>query len=184
LLVLIVVVSVKESLARWTGQIGRDADSLSLQADAWHHRSDAISSAAAFIGISIALWGGPGYEPADDWAALVACAVIAYSGLRLMAITVHELLDAAPPKQIEEQVRAVAASVEGVLAVEKCRIRKSGTSLFVEIHLEVDGQATVEQGHRIGGMARAALKSSTLRIADAFVHIEPHGRNDASSLTG
>jgi cation diffusion facilitator family transporter len=182
LLVLVVVVAVKETLARWTGQIGRDAESVSLQADAWHHRSDAISSAAAFIGISIALWGGPGYEPADDWAALVACAVIAYSGLRLMAMTVHDLLDAAPPKQIEDQVRAVAASVAGVLAVEKCRIRKSGTKLFVEIHLEVDGQATVEQGHRIGGMARAALRSSTLKIADAFIHIEPHASADASSL--
>ena len=87
LLVLLLVVATKESLARWTSRVGEKADSVSLQADAWHHRADAISSIAAFIGISIALVGGAGYEPADDWAALVACAVIGYSGIRLLMMT-------------------------------------------------------------------------------------------------
>jgi predicted Co/Zn/Cd cation transporter (cation efflux family) len=76
LLILLLVVGVKETLARWTNRVGEQADSVALQADAWHHRADAISSIAAFIGIAIALVGGPGYEPADDWAALVACLVI------------------------------------------------------------------------------------------------------------
>ena len=174
LLILLLVVAVKETLARWTNRVGEQADSVALQADAWHHRADAISSIAAFIGISIALIGGPGYEPADDWAALVACTVIAYSGLRLLYITSRDILDAAPPKEVEQQVRSAALQVPGVRAVEKCRIRKSGTALFVEIHVEVDGHATVDEGHRIGGTVRSRLKSAGLRIADAFVHIEPY----------
>lgn len=174
LLILILVVAVKESLARWTDRLGEQADSVALQADAWHHRADAISSMAAFIGISIALIGGVGYEPADDWAALVACTVIAYSGVRLLHITARDILDAAPPKEVEDQVRRIAGQVAGVMAVEKCRIRKSGTSLFVEIHIEVNGSATVDEGHRIGGAVRGALRKAGLRIADAFVHIEPH----------
>jgi len=174
LLVLLLVVATKEALARWVGGIGAKADSTALKADAWHHRADAITSIAAFIGISIALVGGPGYEPADDWAALVACLIIATSGVHVMLLAVGELLDAAPPKQFEEQVRALATGLEGVRAVEKCRIRKSGTAYFVELHVEVDGKATVQEGHDIGGRVRSTLRNSPLRINDAFIHIEPH----------
>ena len=87
---------------------------------------------------------------------------------------VRELLAAAPPKQFEEQVRALAVGLEGVRAVEKCRIRKSGTAYFVELHVEVDGEATVQEGHDIGGRVRSTLRNSPLRINDAFIHIEPH----------
>lgn len=174
LVVLVLVVATKEGLARWVGQIGEDVESTSLQADAWHHRSDALTSLAAFLGISIGLVGGPGYEPADDWAALAACVVIAFSGIRLMRLAVRDVLDVAPPKHFEDQVRQMALGVEGVRAVEKCRIRKSGTSYFVEIHVEVDAQATVREGHEVGGRVRSVLRASPLRIADALVHIEPH----------
>ena len=174
LFVLVFVVVIKESLARWTSHIGAEADSISLQADAWHHRADALSSLAAFVGISVALIGGPGYEPADDWAALVACAIIGISGLRLLKLTARDILDVAPPKSFEAQVRQLATEIDGVIAVEKCRIRKSGTTYFVEIHIEVDGQSTVEEGHRIGGRVRSRLRQSNLRIEDAFVHIEPY----------
>lgn len=174
LIVLISVVAVKETLARWVGKIGNEVDSTSLMADSWHHRSDAITSLAALTGISIALLGGPGYEPADDWAALVACLVICYSGVRLLRIAVLELLDASPPKHFEMQVRTLASSVVGVKSIDKCRVRKSGISYFVEIHVEVDGHATVQQGHDIGGHVRSVLRESSLRIADAFIHIEPY----------
>jgi cation diffusion facilitator family transporter len=174
LVVLVLVVAIKEGLARWVGQIGEGVESTALQADAWHHRSDALTSLAAFIGITIGLIGGPGYEPADDWAALAACLIITYSGLNLLRLAVRDILDVAPPKQFEDQVRQLALSVPGVRAVEKCRIRKSGMSYFVEIHVEVDGQATVREGHDIGGRVRSSLRGSPLRIADAFIHIEPH----------
>jgi cation diffusion facilitator family transporter len=173
LLVLVAVIITKELLARWMGQIGSAENSSSLQADAWHHRSDAITSLAAFVGITIGLIGGPGYEPADDWAALLACLVIGFSGIRLLRVSVREVLDAAPPAVFEQQVRELALQVPGVRAIEKCRIRKSGLRYFIEIHVEVDGQATVHEGHVIGGKVRRALRESSLRIADAFVHIEP-----------
>jgi cation diffusion facilitator family transporter len=173
LLVLVLVVAVKMWLARWMGDIGKAVESTSIQADAWHHRADALTSVAAFIGISIGLIGGPGYEPADDWAALVACVVIVFSGLSLMRLAIRDLLDAAPAKEFEQGVRELAMTVPGVRSLDKCRIRKSGTAYFVELHVEVDGQATVQAGHEIGGKVRSTLRSSQLRIADAFIHIEP-----------
>lgn len=173
LFVLIMVVATKETLARWMNRRGKESASTSLQADALHHRSDALTSLAAFIGISIGLIGGPGYEVADDWAALVACGVIVFSGIRLGKISVRELLDVAPGEEFENKVREIAMSVEGVRDLDKCRIRKSGTLYFVELHVQVDGQATVLEGHATGGKVRYALRHSGLRIADVFIHIEP-----------
>jgi len=173
LLVLVLVVITKMVLARWMGDIGAEAESTSVQADAWHHWADALTSIAAFVGIAIGLIGGPGYEPADDWAALIACGVIVFSGLNLLRMAVRELLDAAPAKEFEQKVRDLAVSVDGVRSLDKCRIRKSGTRYFVELHVEVDGQATVQEGHDIGGKVRSILRNSPLRIADAFIHIEP-----------
>ncbi len=175
LIVLVLVVATKMLLARWMGTIGEVAESTSVQADAWHHWADALTSIAAFVGIAVGLVGGPGYEPADDWAALAACAVIVWSGLSLLRMAVRELLDAAPAKAFEEKVRALALGVDGVEALDKCRIRKSGTRYFVELHVEVDGGATVREGHDIGGRVRSALRASPLRIADAFIHVEPAG---------
>ena len=173
LLVLVLVVAMKIVLARWMGDIGAEAESTSVQADAWHHWADALTSIAAFFGISIGLVGGPGYEPADDWAALIACVVIVLSGLNLLRMAVRELLDAAPAKEFEQKVRDLASGVDGVRALDKCRIRKSGTRYFVELHVEVDGRSTVQEGHDIGGKVRSVLRNSPLRIADAFIHIEP-----------
>lgn len=173
LLVLVLVIATKMILARWMGDIGAEAESTSVQADAWHHWADALTSIAAFIGITVGLVGGPGWEPADDWAALIACGVIALSGVNLLRLAVRELLDAAPANDLEARVREFAAGVAGVRALDKCRIRKSGTRYFVELHVEVDGQATVQAGHDIGGRVRSVLRSSPLRIADAFIHIEP-----------
>ena len=173
LIVLILVVAIKEGMARWVGHAGEKNESTSLQADAWHHRSDALTSLAAFVGISIGLIGGKGFEPADDYAALAACLVILFSGIRLLVIAVGDLLDIAPSKDFEEKVRKLASEVTGVKAVEKCRIRKSGTAYFVEIHLQVDGNASVKEGHQIGGKVRAMLRQSNLRIADVHIHIEP-----------
>lgn len=173
LLVLVLVVVSKETLARWVSSMGEKAESASLQADAWHHRSDALTSLAAFIGISIGLIGGKGYEPADDYAALAACFVILFSGLRLLIFAARDILDAAPPKAFEEKVRQEALQIEGVKAVEKCRIRKSGTMYFVEMHVQVDGSMSVNDAHRIGGRVRSRLRESSLRIADVHIHMEP-----------
>ena len=173
LVVLAVVVLIKELLARWMARLGEAADSIALSGDAWHHRADALTSLAAFIGISISLIGGPGYEPADDWAALLACIVIVWNGVILLRKAIKDVLDVAPPDDFVDGVRTIALGVPGVRDVEKCRVRKSGLKYFVEIHVQVDGTLSVHDGHVIGGKVRHALRESPRRLADAFVHIEP-----------
>jgi len=173
LIVLVAVILVKEGLFRRVSKTGETLDSVVLKADAWHHRSDALTSAAAFIGILIALIGGPGFEAADDWAALLACAIIAWNGVRLLRGTLDQIMDAAVSPDIEREVRKLAASVEDVVAIEKCRIRKSGLHLTLDIHVVVKGDLTVRRGHAIGHQVAATLRASPHRINDVTVHIEP-----------
>jgi len=171
--VLVAVIIIKEILYRRVGKTGATLDSAVLKADAWHHRSDALTSAAALVGIVIALVGGPGFEMADDWAALVACGIVAWNGVRLLRGTLDEIMDAAVSPNIMREVRKLAASVEGVIEIEKCRIRKSGLHLALDIHVVVDGDLSVRRGHQIAHEVEAKLRASQHRINDATVHIEP-----------
>jgi cation diffusion facilitator family transporter len=173
LIVLVAVIIIKEALFRRVLRTGTSLDSSALRADAWHHRSDALTSAAAFIGIVIALAGGKGFEAADDWAALVACGIIAWNGVRLLRGTLDEMMDAAVSPEIVREVRELAASVEGVREIEKCRIRKLGLHLGLDIHVVVDGDLSVRRGHAIAHEVEAKLRSSQHRINDVTVHIEP-----------
>jgi cation diffusion facilitator family transporter len=175
LIVLVVVVAVKELLFRWLVRTGKEIESRAMESDAWHHRSDALTSIAAFIGISIALWGGKGYESADDWAALAACALIAFNGVRLFRNALREILDAAPPADDLTRIREIAASVPGVTGIDDCRARKSGLGWLVDIHVEVDGEMPVREGHRIAHEVKDALLASDAGVLDALVHIEPSG---------
>ena len=173
LVVLAGVILVKETLFRKISDVGHELDSSALKSDAWHHRSDAITSAAAFLGISIALIGGPGYEVADDWAALLACAVIVFNGIRLLLPAMNEVMDGAVPDNIENRIRTIAATVDGVLEIEKCRVRKSGLGLLMDIHVIVQEDLTVREGHKIGHDVKDSLLASNLNIVDVTVHIEP-----------
>lgn len=173
LFVLITVVATKEIMFRFFMKTGQSIGSKAMKTDAWHQRSDALTSAAAFIGISISLIAGEGYESADDWAALFACGVIIYNGLRLFRSALDDVMDAAPPPEIERQIRAIAESVNDVRKIEKCRIRKSGLSFFVEAHVVVAGTITVRRGHEIGHEVKNFLLKSNLNVMDVAVHIEP-----------
>jgi cation diffusion facilitator family transporter len=173
LLVLIVVVVVKETLFRYVVRVGREVESTAVQTDAWHHRTDAITSIAAFIGISVALIGGPGWESADDWAALFACALIGANGYRLLNPALHEIMDTAPRGEIVDRVRNAARSVPGVIDVEKCLMRKMGLSFYVDLHVGVEGNISVHEGHRIAHEVKRAIQQTDPRIADVLVHIEP-----------
>lgn len=173
LLTLIVVIVVKETLFRYVIKTGQETESTAVQADAWHHRSDAITSAAAFIGISIAIVGGPKYQSADAWAALLACGFIAFNGFRLLKPAIYEMLDTAPSPELEKQVREVAAAVEGVVEIDKCRIRKMGLQYYVDIHVRVDAEITVRAGHGIAHAVKDALRAAQPMVADVLVHIEP-----------
>jgi len=171
--ILIVVIVVKEILFRYVNRIGRHVESTAVQTDAWHHRSDAFTSAAAFIGISIALIGGSGWQSADDWAALFACAVIAANGIRLLRPALFEIMDTAPRGEIVDLVRKAAASVPGVVRIDKSFIRKMGLSFYVDLHVEVDGNISVREGHQIAHAVKRAIQENDPRIADVLVHIEP-----------
>jgi len=173
LLVLALVIVTKETLYRFVFRVGNELTSTAVKGDAWHHRSDAITSAAAFIGISIALIGGKGYEGADDWAALLACAVILFNGSRIARTALGEIMDAAQPDVVQEEIRELSAAVPGVARIEKCHARKSGLGLLVEIHVEVDGDMPVRRGHEIAHEVSDRLKASALSIQHVVVHIEP-----------
>jgi cation diffusion facilitator family transporter len=171
--ILIVVIVVKELLFRYVNRIGRDVESTAVQTDAWHHRSDALTSAAAFIGISVALIGGKRWQSADDWAALFACAVIAANGIRLLRPAFYEIMDTAPRAKFVRSICQAATSVPGVVEVEKCRARKMGLDFYVDLHVGVDGNMSVHEGHEIAHRVKSAIQQSDSRVADVLVHIEP-----------
>jgi len=173
LAILVAVIVIKEFLFRYVNRIGQDLESTAVQTDAWHHRSDALTSGAAFIGISVALIGGERWQSADDWAALFACAVIAANGVRLALPAFQEIMDTAPGGKIVRSIRTVASSVPGVAEVEKCYARKMGLDYYVDLHVGVDGNISVHKGHEIAHRVKEAIQQSDSRVADVLVHIEP-----------
>lgn len=173
LVVLILVVITKEILFRFVFTVGQSVNSTAIKSDAWHHRSDAITSAAAFIGISVALIGGEGYESADDWAALFASSIIFVNAYRILRPALNEVMDAAPPADIERRVRKAAQQVDGVLSLEKCFVRKMGFSYYVDLHVTVDGDLSVRHGHDIARRVKQAIQAANPNVAEALIHIEP-----------
>jgi cation diffusion facilitator family transporter len=172
LLVLILVI-IKESLFRFVSRESIIVESSAVASDAWHHRSDAITSLAAAIGISIALIGGKGYEAADDWAALIAAGVIAWNGFRLLRPALNELMDRSPNREVIDRIRKVAEACPGVAGVEKCFVRKMGYHLFVDMHVEVDPQMTVVRSHEIAHEVKDKVRAEIPTVHDVLVHIEP-----------
>jgi cation diffusion facilitator family transporter len=173
LAVLIVAVVVKESLFRYVIRLGRKVESTAVKTDAWHHRIDAMTSIAAFIGISLALIGGNRWRSADDWAALVACVLIGANGYRLARPAFFEIMDTAPRGKFIRSIRRIARSVPGVIEVEKCRARKMGLDFYVDLHVGVDGKISVHEGHEIAHQVKSAIQQSDSRIVDVLVHVEP-----------
>ncbi len=174
LLVLAAVIVTKIWFSRRMGIAGEEVGSTALGIEAMHHWSDAMTSAAAFIGISIALWGGKGWETADDWAALFACVIIAFNGFGMFTKALGDVMDTAAPQNFENEVRALALAVPGVHALDKVRMRKSGLSHLVDIQVRVDGNLTVREGHDIAHAVKDALIASAPHgISDVTVHIEP-----------
>jgi len=150
-------------------------DSSAVKTDAWHHRSDAITSVAAGIGISVSLIGGKGFEAADDVAAIAAAGVIAWNGWHLLRPALNELMDTAPGPEVIDQIRQVATATPGVDSVEKCIVRKVGYQYFVDMHVEVDPQMTVLRSHKIAHDVKDKIRDAIPAVSDVLVHIEPLG---------
>ncbi len=173
LVVLVVVIVVKEWLFRTVFKVGQEVSSSAVKTDAWHHRSDALTSAAAFVGISVALLFGKGFESADDWAALVASAVICVNASLLVGPALSELTDAAPDKQVTAALRKIALEVPGVLTTHRCWVRKHGFDHFVELDIVVDGDLSVREGHDLAHQVHELIKDRMPGIARVMVHVEP-----------
>src|SRR5205807_1426683 len=139
----------KEMLFRYVVRFGRSVESIAIEADAWRHRADVLTSVAAFIGISIALIGGPKWQSADHFAAIFVCLVIGTVGARLLGPALHEILDTAPRGEIIDRIRSAAASVPGVVEIDKCFVRKMGLDFYVDLHIGVKGDIPVREGHDI-----------------------------------
>jgi cation diffusion facilitator family transporter len=153
---------------------GKETNSSSLKADAWHHRSDAITSIAAFVGISIALILGKGHESADDWAALFASGFIYYNSYLIFRPALGEVMDENTFDDLVEEIRDVAVTVPGIIATEKCFIRKAGMQYHVDLHATVDAGLTVQHGHDIAHKLKDTLREKIPQLGHVLIHIEPN----------
>lgn len=168
------VIVAKWIFSRRLGAAGERTGSTALGVEALHHWTDAMTSAAAFVGITIALVGGQGWETADDWAALFACVIIGFNGTGILSKALGDVMDSAAPEAYEGEVRALALAVPGVQALDKVRVRKSGLSHLVDIQVRVNGGLTVREGHDIAHAVKDALMASVPHaISDVTVHVEP-----------
>ena len=173
LIVLAVIVVIKEIFYRIVLNKSEETKSTSLKADAWHHRSDAITSLMAFIGISIAIYMGKGYETADDWAALLASGFIIYNAYLIFRPALSEIMDENLYDDFVLEIRTISKSVEGVIDTEKCFVRKSGMSFHIDLHLIVKGNISVKQGHDVAHRLKSELQKKLPEISDVLIHVEP-----------
>ena len=181
LVVLAGVLIIKGLLFRKVHSVGESIGSLAVKSDAWHHKSDALTSAFAFVGISIAILGGPGWEAADGWAALCAALVILYNSWKQLQPAVLELGDVAPDRTMAAQVREIAGHVPGVLGLDKCLLRKMGFTFYVDLHIIVKGDMTVREGHRLSHHVEDEILKALPQVAEVLVHVEPE--EELSRLT-
>ena len=183
LVVLAGVLTIKALLSRHVGDVGEEIGSLAVKGDAWHHRSDAITSAFAFLGISIALLGGSRWARADAWAALCAGVVVLYNAWYQMRPAILELGDIAPDPGITARVREIAGRVPGVLGLDKCFVRKMGFSFYVDLHIIVKGELSVREGHHIAHLVEDSVLEELPQISEVLVHVEPEEELAAKGLT-
>ena len=173
LLVLAAIIGWKEVSYRIVMRRSRLTGSSSLAADAWHHRSDAITSVAAFIGIAIAVVLGPSYATADDWAALLAAGIIGYNAYRIFRPALGEVMDEQRYGELIARIRLESLRVEGILATEKCFVRKAGVDYLVDLHAIVDGDLSIREGHTLAHALKDHLQRELPQLADVLIHIEP-----------
>lgn len=173
LVVLLAVIVVKETLFRRVGAVAEEVGSKAVRSDAWHHRSDALTSAAAAVGIGIAVIGGPGWAQADDWAALAASGVILWNAVRILRPAVGDLMDRSPEAGTVERIGEAALRVENVRLIEKLRVRRAGLGLFVDIHVQADPAMSLHDAHILSGKVKTAVLEAEPTVQGVLVHMEP-----------
>ena len=174
LIVLGAIIIWKEYSYREVMKRSVQTNSSALKADAWHHRSDAITSVAAFIGISIALFLGNGYEAADDWAALFASGFILYNSYQIFRPALGEIMDENLHDDLIAHIRVVSLEVNGILDTEKCFIRKAGMKYHVDLHARVNSDISVKEGHELAHKLKDTLRERIPELGHVLIHIEPN----------
>ena len=174
LVVLVAVILVKWVLFRTVLAASEATGSSAVAADAWHHRSDVITSLAAFVGISVALVGGKGWEQADDWAAIVAALVIGGNGIWMLRNTLRDLMDRAPSAELLQQVGQAALNTPGVLAIEKLKVRRYGMGLYVDIHVQANPQLSLHDAHILSGRVKTSIRADVPAAMGVLIHMEPY----------
>lgn len=179
LFVLAGIILWKEVAYRFIRRRSEETQSSALHADAWHNRSDALTSVAAFIGIAVAVFFGEGYEAADDWAALFAAALILYNSYRIFRPALGEVMDEHRYDDLIETIREKALEVKGIEGTEKCYVRKSGMRYHIDLHAIVDGELTVARGHELAHRLQDHLKREIPGLSHVLIHIEPNRATSA-----
>ncbi len=180
LIVLVIVVIVKETLFRRVLRAAEATGSNAMGADAWHHRSDAITSGVVFVGIAAALIGGAGYEWCDDVAAIIAAVIIVINAARILRPALHELMDGAPDDEFFGAVSLAALSVPGVQHIEKVRARRVGTQFDVDLHVQADPAMALRDAHVLGGCVKTAIREALPSACHVLVHMEPYEQGPGS----
>jgi cation diffusion facilitator family transporter len=174
LLVLVPVILVKEWMFHSMRSRGKKIGSVAVVADAWHQRSDVVTSVAALAGISVAWVGGPAYSHADSWAALAASIWLAGTGLWLLGPTLHELMEGSVDPALLEFIQETSGNCPGIMGVDKVWVRKLGMRLMVDLHIEVAPDISVQEGHRLAHEVKDKLQRELPQVRDVMVHVEPH----------
>jgi cation diffusion facilitator family transporter len=173
LAVLVLVMIVKELLFRRIRHVGQELGSEAVHADAWHHRSDAITSLAAFAGISVAVLGGPAWEAADEWAAVFAAGIIAWNGQRLLRPALASLMDQSAGPELRARVHEIATGIRRVRAVEKVIVRRVGADYFADLHVQADPELSLREAHELSHDVKDAIMARLQNVRDVLIHMEP-----------
>ena len=167
----------KEGLYWYTIVVGRRLRSLALIGNAWHHRSDALTSVAVLIGVG-ATYINHDFYMVDSYAAFFVTFFVVKVGVSLVWAAFRELSDTAPNKEVLEQLSATASGVKGVRQVHDMKARHSGTQIFVELHIVVDPDLTVRVGHEISRNVKARLLGEFADVTRVIIHVDPELKSE------
>lgn len=168
----------KEWLYRWTVAVGRRIRSSALVANAWHHRSDSFSSYPAALAVVIALIDRK-LSYVDHIGALVVSLFILHAAWSIVKPAFYELADSGAPDHVRDLIRDVGLSAPEVTSVHAIRTRRMGSSVFVDLHITVDGATSVARGHEISEIVSARIRAQVPDVIDVVVHLEPHDHTAA-----